>query len=473
MSPKNPPKPLDPATSQGVMSRIYQRFVRTAWRFENAQLHEDISFMSEQDAASLLWPRFFSHAILWAVFAFVVIALIWSSLATVDEITVAEGKVVPSSQIQVIQNLEGGIVSKILVQVGQVVKKEQLLMQLDETRFSSSDKENQGKLDSLQARISRLTAEAYGKPYEPPAQLLKEKPEIVEYERSLYMTRQQELQTNISVMQQQASQRSQEIGEKKAREIQLQQSLKLVQQELAITRPMMQQGVASEVEVLRLERQVSDLKGDLDATRIAIPRLSASVQEMRNRIEGLHMKFRSDAMNELSQARNEFASSSAIDIAIGDRLARTAVRSPVNGIVKQIKVNTVGGVTQPGMELMEIVPIEDNLLIEARVRPADIAFLRPGQEAMVKISAYDYSIFGGFQAVLELISADTITNEKGDAFYLITVRTKANTLSKSRAQMPIIPGMLATVDIKTGKKTILDFILKPIIKTKDRALRER
>lgn len=473
MSLKKRSEQHDSRSTEGVMGEIYQRFVDNAWRSKNVPLGEDIDFMSEQNAASLIWPRFFSHVLLWAIFAFIVIGLIWASLATVDEITEATGKVVPSSQVQIIQNLEGGIVSKILVQVGQVVKKGQLLMQLDETRFSSSDKENQGKLDSLQAKISRLTAEAYNKPYEPPPQLLKEKPEIVEHERSLYMARQLELQANISVLQQQAGQRSQEINEKRAREAQLQQSLKLVTQELTMTRPLMQQGVVSEVEVLRLERQVNDLKGDLESTRIAIPRLSASVQEIRNRIESMNMKFRSDAMNELSQARTEFASGSAIDLAIGDRLARTAVRSPVNGIIKQIKVNTVGGVTQPGMELMEIVPIEDNLLIEARVRPSDIAFLRPGQEAMVKISAYDFSIFGGFPAVLELISADTITNEKGDAFYLITVRTKANTLTKSKEQMPIIPGMLATVDIKTGRKTILHFILKPIIKTKEKALRER
>lgn len=456
-----------------AMGRIYQHFLDNAGRTKNFQLNEDLDFMSEQNAASLLWPRFFAHAMLWAMLGFFLIALIWSSIATVDEITEATGKVVPSSQVQIIQNLEGGIVSKILVQVGQVVKKGQLLMQLDETRFFSSDKENQEKLDSLQAKIARLTAEAYGTPFDAPPQLLKEKPEIVEHEQSLHAARQLELQANISVLQQQVDQRNQEITEKRSREAQLQQSLKLVSQELTMTRPLMQQGVVSEVEVLRLERQVNDLKGDLESTRISIPRLSASVQEIRNRIQGLNMKFRSDAMNELSHARSEYASSSAIDIAIGDRLARTAIRSPVNGIIKQIKVNTVGGVTQPGMELMEIVPIEDNLLIEARVRPADIAFLRPGQEAMVKISAYDYSVYGGFSAVLELISADTITNERGDAFYLITVRTKSNTLTKSKEQMPIIPGMLATVDIKTGKKTILEFLLKPIIKTKDKAFRER
>jgi adhesin transport system membrane fusion protein len=473
MSPKNRTEQPDSQADEGVIGSIYRRFVANAWNTKNTQLHEDIDFMSEQNAASLIWPHFFSHILLWTVFLFIVIGLIWASLATVDEITEASGKVVPSSQMQIIQNLEGGIVSKIMVQVGQVVKKGQLLMQLDETRFSSSDKENQGKLQSLQTKISRLTAEAYDKPFEAPPQLLKERPELVEHEHSLYLARKQELQANISVLQQQAGQRSQEISEKKAREAQILQSLKLVTQELTMTRPLMQQGVVSEVEILRLERQVNDLKGDLESTRISIPRLSASVQEIRNKIEGLNMKFRSDAMNELSQARSEFASGSAIDLAIGDRLARTAIRSPVNGIINQIKVNTVGGVTQPGMELMEIVPIEDNLLIEARVRPSDIAFLRPGQEATVKISAYDYSIYGGFPAVLEMISADTIMNEKGDAFYLIRVRTKSNTLTRTKEPMSIMPGMLATVDIKTGKKTILHYILKPIVKTKDKALRER
>lgn len=473
MAPKENTERSEPLPKERAYGKPYRNFIANAWGSKNTKLHEDLGFMSEKNAASLIWPHFFTHALLWSIFAFLVIALIWASLATVDEVTEATGKVVPSSQIQVIQNLEGGIVSKILVQVGQVVKKGQLLMQLDETRFSSSDRENQGKLDSLQAKISRLTAEAHSKPYEAPALLIKERPELIEHERSLFLARQQELQSNIAVLQQQAGQRSHEINEKRAREGQIQQSLKLVSQELSMTRPLMQQGVVSEVEVLRLERQVNDLKGDLESTRISIPRLSASVQEIRNKIEGLNMKFRSDAMSELSQARSEYASLSAMDLAIGDRLARTAIRSPVKGIIKQIKVNTVGGVTQPGMELMEIVPIEDNLLIEARVRPSDIAFLRPGQEAMVKISAYDYSIFGGFPAILELISADTIANEKGEAFYLITVRTKTNALTKASEQMPIIPGMLATVDIKTGEKTILHFILKPIIKTKDKALRER
>lgn len=433
----------------------------------------EIDFMSYQDAAANLWPRSPTHALLWTILLLFVSALIWAALATVDEITVADGKVVPSSQIQVIQNLEGGIVSKILVQVGQHVTKEQLLAQLDQTRFSSSDQENQSKLNSLSVRIARLTAEAYNKPFEPPRDLAKSQSDLVNHEQSLYDARQRELRAEISVLQQQADQRTQEIDEKKSREAQLEKSLDLVSQELSMTRPLMDQGVVSEVEVLRLERQVNDIKGDLESTRIEIPKLSAGVSEINNKIKGAQMKFRSDAMDELSRARDEFASSSAMNIAIGDRLARTSIRSPVNGIVKQIMVNTIGGVIQPGMDLMEIVPIDDDLLIEARVRPSDIAFLRPGQEAMVKISAYDFSIYGGFPGTLERISADTITTEKEGSFYQVTIRTKASSMAKYRDQMQIIPGMQATVDIKTGRKSILNFILKPIIKAREGALRER
>ena len=461
----------------GSVQQRAGRLLNQYWAIANnsrtSTLREDAEFMSDQSAAMLQWPSFSSHALLWLSGAFVVIALIWASLATVDEITVAPGKVVPSSQVQVIQNLEGGIVSKIMVTVGQMVKKGDLLMQLDETRFSSSDTENKEKLNALEIKIARLTAEANATAFEAPATLLKQKPELVEHERSLYLSRKRELQANIAVLQQQMDQRSQELNEKKAREGQLKESLALVSKEMAMTRPLVQQGAVSEVEILRLERQVNDLRGDLEATRLSVPRLAASVQEIRSKVEGMNMAFRSAAMNELSQARTEFSGGSAVHVALEDRLARTAIRSPVNGVVKQIKVNTVGGVIQPGMDVMEIVPIEDSLLIEANVRPADIAFLRPGQEATVKISAYDFSIYGGFPAILENISADTITNEKGDGFYQVRVRTKSGILSKADKPMPIMPGMLATVDIRTGQKTVLHYLLKPIIKTKETALRER
>jgi len=438
---------------------------------------DDIEFMRESSAAVLEGPRHFARWILWTTLAFFAAALAWASVATVDEVTVGEGKVVPSSRVQVVQNLEGGIVSEILVDAGQVVEKDQALMRIDDTRFSASSREGEAKDQALLAKIARLTAEAGNTAFVPPPQLEKQNPKLVAEERSLFASRQRELQANQAVLKQQVEQRRQELTEKRSREAQLQQSHDLVAQELAMTRPLAKQGVVSDVEILRLERQANDLKGELDAARLSLPRLESALQEAQQKVHELTARFHAESMKELNLARGEHAALSAANTALEDRVARTVVRAQVPGVVKQVKINTVGGVIQPGMDLVEIIPLEDTLLIEARVRPSDIAFLRPGQEAMVKLSAYDFSIYGGFPAVLEHISADTLTperpGEKAETYYQIRVRTRQNRPSGHPETLPILPGMIATVDIKTGKKTILHYLLKPIIKTKEAALRER
>jgi adhesin transport system membrane fusion protein len=214
----------------------------------------------------------------------------------------------------------------------------------------------------------------------------------------------------------------------------------------------------------------------MDSTRLSIPRLEQAIMEAQNKIAAAKAKFRSDAAVEASMASAELAGTSATSVAAEDRLARTSVRAPLTGVIKQIKVNTVGGVLQPGMEIMEIVPMEDNLLIETKVGPKDVGFIHPGQEAMVKLTAYDFSIYGGLEATVESISADTITEEKNgksESFYLVQVRTKSNSFTVSKKKLPIIPGMLATVHIKTGKKTVLTYLLKPVLKAKSEAMRER
>lgn len=437
----------------------------------------DTDFMRESSAAVLEGPRYFAHWILWATLVFFAAALVWASLATVDEVTVGEGKVIPSSRVQVVQNLEGGIVSEILVQIGQVVQKDQALVRIDDTRFAASSREGQVKDQALLAKIARLTAEAGNSAFARPSQLEKENPKLLAEEKSLYLSRQRELQANLSVLRQQAEQRRQELAEKRSRELQLKQSHELVAKELAMTRPLALQGVVSDVEILRLERQANDLRGELDAARLALPRLESALREAQQKIEELTAHFQADARKELNLARAEQAALSAVNSALDDRVTRTMVRSPLAGIVKQVKVNTVGGVIQPGMDLVEIVPLEDTLLIEARVRPSDIAFLRPGQDAMVKLSAYDFSIYGGFPATLEHISADSLitekSGEKAESYYQIRVRTKQNKPSGHAEKLTILPGMVATVDIRTGKKTVLHYLLKPIIKTKETALRER
>ncbi|MDT5342865.1 MAG: rane fusion protein adhesin transport system [Mycobacterium sp.] len=460
--------------SQSAANRLLDPLRRMSERFGRAG---DTEFMRESAAAVMEGPHRLSHYILWATVAFLVIGVIWASLAIVDEVTVAEGKVIPSSQVQIVQNLEGGIVSEILVKVGQIVQKDQAIMRIDDTRFTASSHEGRAKDQALIARICRLSAEANNTSFVAPAQLQKDNPQLLAEEKSLFESRQRELQANIAVLNRQAEQRRQEFTEKQSRETQVQQSYNLVAQELAMTRPLVPQGAASEVDVLRLERQANDLKGELTATRLAQPRLEAAYREVRQKIEEATAHFRADAMKDLNLARAEQTALSAANTALEDRVSRTLVRAPLDGIVKRIKVNTVGGVVQPGSDLLEIVPLDDTLLIEARVRPSDIAFLHPGQEAMVKLSAYDFSIYGGFPATLEHISADTIMperpGEKQESYYQIRVRTRQNHPSGKAEAVTILPGMVATVDIKTGQKTILHYLMKPIIKTKETAFRER
>lgn len=367
----------------------------------------------------------------------------------------------------------GGIVSEILVAEGQLVEKGDVLMKIDDTRFSSSFRETQLKYWELMARVARLEAEADGKPLVLPEKLLFEQPVLAADEQALYNSRQRRLESSISVLQQQAQQRQQELVERRAKQEQLQRSYELSNQELTMSEPLVAQGVMSEVELLRLKRTVNDLRGEMDANRLAIPRIQSALNEVNRKINEERVLFQTEAARELSEVKAEFARTEETTSALEDRVTRTEVRSPVKGTVKRILINTVGGVMQPGEDLVEIVPVEDNLLIEAHIRPADIAFLRPGQDAMVKFTAYDFSIYGGLPAKLERISAGTITNDKDESFYLIYLRTTKNQIESSKGKLEIIPDMTVTVDILTGKKTVMDYLLKPILKAKNEALRER
>lgn len=464
---------LVPQRAGGLRQRIMDGILPPAGKNADSAAREDADFMPETLAVLFQRPPKPAFLIIRWTVIMLVVAIVWAAFSNLDEITVGDGKVIPSSQVQVIQNLEGGIVSAIPVKVGDTVKKGDVVMQLDETRFASSVGESKAKNDALMAKIARLTAESAGTTFEAPAELLQANPTVVQEEKALYENRQRELDAALAVLRQQVSQRSQEIAERKAKQAQLQQSYDLSAKELRMSKPLLAQGVMSEVEILRIERQVNDLRGELETTKLAIPRLEAQLAEARSKLEGQQAKFRSDAAIELGQARADFAGTSASSVAVEDRLARTAIRSPVTGTIKQLKFATVGGVIQPGVEVMEIVPLEDNLLIEARIRPSDVGFLRPGQNALVKISAYDFSIYGGLDATVENITADSITNEKGESFYLVRVRTAKNALGTADKPLPIIPGMLATVHIRTGQKSVLSYLLKPVVKAKYDALRER
>ena len=433
----------------------------------------EAEYMPDRLSAFFLRPARLNFVIVRATFACFLLLFVWSALAHLEEVTVGEGKVIPSSQVQVIQNLEGGIVNGIPVKVGDLVQRDQIVLHIDPTRFSSSLGETKAKYHALLAKIARLEAVAHDRPLVTNPDLERENPQVMKQEFDLYVTRQNEQEAAKGVLQQQVQQRQHELAEKRARAQQLAESYRLISSEVSMTRPMAKQQVISDVELLRLERQANDLRGELEATRLSIPRMEASLQEAVTKLEGAGAKFRSDTAIELSQARAELAGITATNVAMEDRLARTTVRSPVNGIVKTIKINTVGGVIQPGMEVMEIVPIEDRLLIEAKIRPSDVGFLRPGQKALVKVTAYDYSIYGGLEAVVETITADSITNDKGESFYLVRVRTNRSYFGTSEKPLQIIPGMLTSVHISTGEKSVLAYLLKPIVKARSEAMRER
>jgi adhesin transport system membrane fusion protein len=441
-----------------------------AWFKKN---NDDANFMSEISAATMASTHWGGHILLLLIAAFIGIALWWASVAEIDEVTRGQGKVVPSSKVQIIQNLEGGILADVLVSEGQMVEKGDVLLKIDDTRFSSSFRESKLTYWELLARTARLSAESEGKPLELPDELMINQPELAAEERGLYQSRQLQLQSTIDVLKRQAEQRRQELVEKQARQQQLSRSYELSNQELQMSEPLLEAGVMSEVEILRLKRTVNDLRGEMDSNRLAIPRIRSSIDEVQQKINEAVTRFESEAARELSEVRAEMERTEESVSALKDRVTRTNVRSPMKGTIKRLMINTIGGVIQPGMDLVEIVPLEDNLLIEAQIRPADIAFLRPGQEAIIKFTAYDFSIYGGLEAKLVRISADTITNEEDESFYLIYLRTEQNFIKSSMGELGIIPGMTVTVDILTGEKTVLDYLLKPILKAKNEALRER
>lgn len=413
------------------------------------------------------------RSILWLVLLLCIVALGWAYSSEVEEVTRGQGRVIPSRQIQVVQNLEGGILSEILVDVGEIVDRDQMLLKIDETRFSAPYRESRFRYLMLKAKVARLEAEIEGTNFEVPPDVANENPEAGEREKGLFLSRKQAYQNQIAILEEQATQRAQELAELQAREKQLQRSLSFLQRELEMTRPLVRQGAVSEVEMLRLEREANKLNGDLESTRYEIPLVRSRLAEAKRSIEDRRLNYQNQAKEELNEILSELEGISVSSVALEDRLKRTQVRSPVRGTVNRILVNTVGGVIQPGMDLIEIVPLEDTLLVETKIKPSDIAFLHPGQKAMVKFSAYDFTIYGGLEGEVEHISADSITDEKGENFYLVRVRTTRNFLGTEENPMPIIPGMVGEVDILTGKKTILSYLLKPALRAQKIALRER
>ncbi len=403
----------------------------------------------------------------------VVVLVGWASLAKIDEVTKGEAKVISSKQLQIIQSLDGGVVSEILVKEGQLVAAGQLLLKIDETRATSGVRESAAQAFALKTKLARLKALAEGHEFKPPTprEGNAEELRVVDEERQLYDARRSELGALVSISEQQLSQRQQELSEIQAKRQSATRSLDLSQQELNKTRPLLATGAVSEVDVLRLERDVTRARGDMEQAGAQSARAQAAIAEARRKIQETDLSFRNEIRKELSDVLGRLNAINEGAVALADKVDKSQVKSPVRGRVQRLLANTVGGVVTPGKDIVEVVPLDDALVLEAKVQPRDIAFIHPGQAATVKFTAYDFSIYGGLDAVVENISPDTVTDERGtNTFYVVRVRTKQTNFSD---KMPIIPGMTAEVDVLTGKKTVLSYLLKPVLKAHSYALRER
>lgn len=451
----------------------------------------ELDYVDDKTAALLLNTPSSARILLWVMVLFFIAAIVWASWAQLDKVTVGQGKVIPSSQLQVVQNLEGGLVKSLLVREGESVVEGQQLILIDDTRFRSDFREREQQVSNLTASVLQLSASItsvqiqekfdnsnwedsvridFDKLAFPPI-ITELQPLLAKRQRAEYRQDLDNLNNKLSVIDQQVKQKEQELVELRARARNLQTSYNFAKRELDITKPLADEGVVPKIELLKLQRQLNDTRRELTSTQLKIPSLTSSIREsMLGRIDAA-LKFRSEQQEKLNQAQDKLSAMTESTIGLEDKVNRTVVVSPITGTIKKLHINTVGGVIQPGMDLVEIVPTEDTLLVEAKIAPQDIAFLRPGLPAIVKFSAYDFTRYGGLEGTLEHISADTIQDEEGNSFYMVKIRTDDHKFG-TEAGLPIIPGMTTSVDIITGKRTVLDYLLKPILTAQKTALRE-
>lgn len=454
----------------GWMERPRSWLDRLLSRWIPRENKAELDWVSDADWARIQQEPLRARFILRWIGGILLVLIVWASFAQIDEITRGQGKVIPSRQLQVMQAVDGGVVSEINVREGQIVEAGQQLLKIDPTRFVSSLGENRAQYLAFLAKAARLRAIASGSSFVVPPEVAKEAPDLAEQERSLYASRQSELEANIGIARQQLTQRTQELVEVRSRRDQAAQAYDLTARELAVTKPLAGSGAVSEVELLRLERDLGRFKGDRDQAAAQITRIQSAIAEAQRKIQEVDLNFRNQARTELADTMAKINSLSESSTALSDRVKHSSVKSPVKGTVKRLLVNTVGGVVQPGADIIEVVPLEDALLLEVKILPRDIAFLLPGLKATVRFTAYDFSIYGSLEAVVDQIGADTITDDEGNAFYVIRVHTLQSSLGKD---LPILPGMVAEVDIMTGKKSVLSYLLKPILRAHIHALTER
>jgi len=422
-------------------------------------------------------PPLFASASIFIIGALFASSVAWASFAEVDEIARGDGKVIPASKTQVIQASEPGVVQEIAVTIGQIVKKNDLIIRLDNTMNTSSLGEQQAKARALQTRIARLKFEQSGNiegAFPCPADIQKVAPEICDNEQNLLLARRGNFEVKLSVLKSRLDQREKELDEATANLDRLTKNLAVSDQETTLVEAMVKKGLMARTEQLRVEREQTELHGQLNLAGETIKKSKAAITEAQLQVDELGLQLKQEALSDLTQA---LADLSVVDETIRgatDKVARTDIRSPVDGIVNTLDVNTLGAFVQPGAVVAGIVPTSETLLVEARVSPRDVAFIRPGQDALIKVTAYDFSIFGGIEGKVSNITADSLVDQKtGEPYYQVRVATERSTLTRDGKTYSIIPGMICSVDIKTGRKTILTYLMKPINKAREEAMSER
>ncbi|MCD8498234.1 MAG: HlyD family type I secretion periplasmic adaptor subunit [Alphaproteobacteria bacterium] len=445
--------------------------VRAKWAKEKADLAEAkaMAMLEVEDDLPLS-----KHMLLLFIFLFFAIFIIWANLAPLDEVTRGEGKVIPSTEVQALQSLDAGIVEEFLVKEGQEVEAGQVLVRLSDIEASSDLGANNARYLGLMASITRLQAEAEGKSTVTfPDEVMKGAPSSVTEEMNAFRANQLSLQNQLNILEQQRAQREQEVRELETRISDTRGTVRLQQQEMEMVRPLVEKGSAPKMELLQLERSIQEKNTELNGYLSSLPRAKSAIGEVRARIADIRSTAKAQAQTELAAKQIELSEIGERLGALKDRKTRTEIKSPVNGTIQDITVNTVGGVVRPGEDFIKIVPKDDQLIVEAKVKPSDRAFIYPGQKAVIKITAYDYSIYGGLEGELVDISADTFEDEKQNTYYKVKLRTYETEIKHDQETLPITIGMVASVDILTGKKTVMQYILKPLIKTLGDAMNER
>ncbi len=435
--------------------------------------NEELDYVCSLDRASLKYTRHKSRMLLYVSFFTIFALIVWSAYAMIDETTSGSGKVIPSNQIQKVQSFEGGVVSEILIQDGNKVTKGQALIKLDDVGLVSNYGENQLRFIELQAKAHRLEAEAFNKPFKNEEKALGDLKEQMDHERSLYLTNQEQLNNVLSSKQEQILQSEQQLEEARAKKKELSKNYKLIKQQITITKPLVSKGIVSEIDYIKLRREANTLYGNMRSTELSIPRLKAVIEEKKKNKKELRLNFSSRAKEERNKVLAEMSRINEKMGALNYKVNQAILRSPVDGTVKRVLVSTIGEVVQAGRDLVEIVSSDDSLVIEAKIKPSDIAFLHPNQEVVVKFTAYDFVIYGGLKGRLTKISPDSILDEDGNNAYLIRVVTDKTYLGKEEDPLEIIPGMTTNIEILTGKRSVLQFLLKPILRAKAGAFRER